>query len=271
MSAVAFTELLEAGVHFGHKTNRWHPKMERYIFGERNGVHIIDLHKTTQKLSVAYDFVRDLAMQGKSILFIGTKRQAQEIVVERARACGAFYVSHHWCGGMLTNFSTIKKGIEKLKKLDAARDDGTHDRLPKKEVFQLEKERERLEQSLGGIKEMSALPAAVFIIDIVREKTAVLEARRLGIPVVAMVDTNCDPDQVDYAIPGNDDALRAIRLITDRMASAVKEGRSLYEKAQSERRAPSQPAPSAALPARGGTSAPTSVEPPAQPSGIKWD
>jgi small subunit ribosomal protein S2 len=240
--------------------------MERYIFGERNGVHIIDLHQTVQKLSVAYDFVRDLTTQGKTVLFVGTKRQAQEIVGERARACGAFYVSHRWCGGMLTNFSTIRKGIEKLKKLEAAREDGTHERLPKKEVFQLEKERERLEQSLGGIKEMSALPAAIFIVDIIRENTAVLEARRLGIPVVAMVDTNCDPDQVDYVIPGNDDALRAIRLVTDRMASAVLEGRGLYEKRD---RRPASPTSSTGTSAAR-TDAPASpVEP--TPSGIKWD
>ncbi len=269
MSAVAFTELLEAGVHFGHKANRWHPKMERYIFGQRNGVHVIDLHQTVQKLSVACDFVRDLAMQGKGVLFVGTKRQAQEIVMERARACGAFYVSHRWCGGMLTNFSTIRKGIEKLKKLEAAREDGTHERLPKKEVFQLEKERERLEQSLGGIKEMSDLPAAVFIVDIIRENTAVLEARRLGIPVVAMVDTNCNPDRVDYVIPGNDDALRAIRLVTDRMAAAVLEGRGLYEKREKRAPLPTSSA-SASVVRTDGSAAPAApVEPP--PSGIKWD
>ncbi len=271
MSAIAFTELLEAGVHFGHKTNRWHPKMGRYIFGARNGVHIIDLHKTAQRLSVACDFVREMAAQGKSVLFVGTKRQAQDIVAEQARACGAFYVSHRWWGGMLTNFSTIKKGIEKLKALEAARNDGTHDRLPKKEVFKLEKERERLEQSLGGIKEMSALPAAVFIVDILREKTAVLEAKRLGIPVVAMVDTNCDPDQVDFAIPGNDDALRSIRLVTDRVAAAILQGRGVYEKVQSERRAPSPaPATSSVSPAIWGDTVPSAPAEPT-PTGVKWD
>jgi small subunit ribosomal protein S2 len=231
-------ELLEAGVHFGHQTNRWNPKMAKYIFGERNDIYIIDLQKTVQKFAEATDFVRDLVAQGETILFVGTKRQAQEIVEAEAKRCGMFYVNHRWLGGMLTNFSTIRKSIEKLKKLESAREDGTYERLPKKEVLKLEKEREHLEWNLGGIKEMRDLPGAIFVIDTMKERTAVLEANRLGVPVIAIVDTNCDPDEIDYVIPGNDDAIRAIRLITGKIADAVLEGRRIREKTQAEKPAP---------------------------------
>lgn len=235
MSVVQMKELLEAGVHFGHQTKRWNPKMAKYIFGERNDIYIIDLQKTVKKFSKAYDFIRDLAARGESLLFVGTKRQAQEIVVEEAKRCNMFYVNSRWLGGMLTNFSTIKKSIEKLKKLETSKADGTYERLPKKEVIKLEKERVQLEKNLGGIKDMRRLPSAIFIIDTIKEKTAVLEANRLGIPVVAIVDTNCDPDEIDYVIPGNDDAIRAIRLITSKIAEAVLEGRRLQEKVQAEK------------------------------------
>jgi len=235
-------ELLDAGVHFGHQTKRWNPKMIRYIFGERNNIYIIDLQKTARKLEVAYNFVRDLTERGDSILFVGTKRQAQEIVTEEAKRCNMFYVDHRWLGGMLTNFSTIKKSIVRLKKLEAAQEDGTYDRLPKKEVIKLEKKRGHLEKNLGGIKQMNALPGAIFVIDTIKEKTAVLEATRLGVPVIAIVDTNCDPDEIDYVIPGNDDAIRSIRLLTSKMADAVLEGQRLREKSVAPA-VPDTPAP----------------------------
>jgi small subunit ribosomal protein S2 len=224
-------ELLDAGVHFGHQTKRWNPKMIRYIFGERNNVYIIDLQKTVKKLNAAYDFVRDLTEKGDSILFVGTKRQAQQIVTDEAKRSNMFYVDHRWLGGMLTNFSTIKKSIVKLKKLEAAGKDGTYERLPKKEVIKLEKKREHLSRNLGGIKQMNALPGALFVIDTIKEKTAVLEANRLGVPVIAIVDTNCNPDEIDYVIPGNDDAIRSIRLLTSKIADAALEGQRLREKA----------------------------------------
>jgi small subunit ribosomal protein S2 len=249
MSDVNLKELLEAGVHFGHQTKRWNPKMAKFIFGERNDIYIIDLSKTVKKFSEAYEFVRRTVSEGESILFVGTKRQAQETIEEEAKRCGMFYVNQRWLGGMLTNFSTIRKSIEKLKRLEAARTDGTYERLPKKEVIKLEKERIQLEKNLGGIKEMNGLPGAIFVIDTPREKTAVLEANRLGIPVVAIVDTNCDPDEVDYVIPGNDDAIRSIRLITSRLADAVFEGRQLQTKgasAQPEQRSESEAVPSTA-------------------------
>jgi len=230
-----FAALLEAGVHFGHRRRRWHPKMAPYLFGERDGVHIIQLKKTLSGIAAARDFLRETVARGGKVLFIGTKRQAQEILSEAAGLCGAFYVTHRWLGGTLTNFTTIRKNIDQLKKLQAAREDGTHARLPKKEVVQMEKERERLDRTLGGIKEMETLPQAVFVIDIVKEKTAVAEARRLGIPVVAVVDSNCDPDQVDYVIPGNDDATRSIRIITEQIASAISEGRALAEEQAARR------------------------------------
>lgn len=235
---VEMRELLEAGVHFGHQTNRWNPKMAKYIFGERNDIYIIDLQKTVKKFAEASDFVRNLVAQGGSLLFVGTKRQAQEIVDAEAKRCGMFYVNHRWLGGMLTNFTTIRKSIEKLKKLEASREDGTYERLPKKEVNQLEKEREHLEWNLGGIKEMRSLPGAIFVIDTIKERTAVLEANRLGIPVIAVVDTNCNPDEIDYVIPGNDDAIRSIRLITSRVADVVLEGRRIQEKSRADKSAP---------------------------------
>ncbi|MFQ5950061.1 MAG: 30S ribosomal protein S2 [Nitrospiria bacterium] len=234
MSVAQMKELLEAGVHFGHQTKRWNPKMIRYIFGERHNVYIIDLQKTVKKLDAACGFVRDLAARGDSVLFVGTKRQAQEIVTEEAKRCKMFYVDHRWLGGMLTNFTTIKKSIQKLKKLEAAGEDGTYDRLPKKEVIKLEKKRGHLEKNLGGIKQMDGLPGALFVIDTIKEKTAVLEANRLGVPVIAIVDTNCDPDEIDYIIPGNDDAIRSIRLLTGKITDAVLEGRQLQEKAAAE-------------------------------------
>jgi small subunit ribosomal protein S2 len=230
MSTVELKELLEAGVHFGHQTKRWNPKMAKFIFGARNDIYIIDLSKTIKKFSEAYAFVRKIVSQGESILFVGTKRQAQEIVEEEAKRCGMFYVNQRWLGGMLTNFSTIKKSIERLKKLESFGADGTYERLPKKEVIKLEKERTQLEKNLGGIKQMGGLPGAIFVIDTHKEKTAVLEANRLGVPVVAIVDTNCDPDEVDYVIPGNDDAIRAVRLITSRIADAALEGKALQSK-----------------------------------------
>jgi small subunit ribosomal protein S2 len=225
MSGVFIKELLEAGVHFGHQKNRWNPKMKKFIFGERNGIYIIDLQKTVKKFQAAYEFVKNTAAEGQTILFAGTKRQAQEIIEEEAKRCGMFYVTQRWLGGMLTNFQTIRKSIERLKKLEAARTDGTFERLPKKEVIKLEKEREYLEKNLGGIKEMNTLPGAIFIVDTRMERTAVLEARRLMIPIVAIVDTNCNPEEISYPIPGNDDALRAIKLITGKIADAVLEGR----------------------------------------------
>ncbi|MFQ5589129.1 MAG: 30S ribosomal protein S2, partial [Nitrospiria bacterium] len=245
MPVIEMEELLEAGVHFGHQTKRWNPKMEKYIFGERNNVYIIDLQKTVKAFTKAYEFVRDLAMEGESVLFVGTKRQAQEIIVEEASRCNMFFVNHRWLGGMLTNFATIKQSIKKLKGLESADKDGTYDRLPKKEVIQLEKTRVQLDRTLGGIKNMRRLPAAMFIIDTIKEKTAVLEARRLGIPVIAIVDTNCNPDEVDYPIPGNDDAVRAIRLITSRIADAAVEGLRLQEKADVPASPPAEAPPKA--------------------------
>jgi len=227
MSTIGMKELLEAGVHFGHQTRRWNPKMKKYIFGERNGVYIIDLQKTVKRFADAYAFVRDTVADGGTILFIGTKRQAQETVEQEAKRCGMFYVNQRWLGGMLTNFQTMRKSVDKLKKLETAQSDGTHERLPKKEVSAMEQERGKLQKILGGIKTMAALPAAVFVIDCKAEHIAVLEANRLGIPVVAIVDTNCDPDEVDYVIPGNDDAIRGLKLITARLADAVIEGRQL--------------------------------------------
>src|SRR6266568_3441153 len=217
-------ELLEAGVHFGHQTRRWNPKMKEYIFGERNGIHIIDLQKTLKLFREASRFVGELSSSGKTLLFIGTKRQAQESVAEEANRCGMFYVNHRWLGGTLTNFATIRKSIARLKKLDEMSETGEYERLPKKEVIGLERERAKLESALVGIKNMDRLPSAVFIIDPKKEKIAVEEAQRLAIPIVAIVDTNCDPTGIDYPIPGNDDAIRSVRLITSRIADAVLEG-----------------------------------------------
>jgi small subunit ribosomal protein S2 len=227
MGAINLRELLEAGVHFGHQTNRWNPKMKKYIFGERNGIYIIDLQKTVKKFGVAYEAIKQTVARGKSILFVGTKRQAQEIIESEAKRCEMFYVNERWLGGMLTNFQTIRKNIERLKKLESAGQDGLYDHLPKKEINKLEKEKVKLLKTLSGIKDMSGLPGMVFVIDLKKERIAVMEARRLGIPVIGIVDTNCDPDDVDYIIPGNDDAIRSIRLITSRVADAAIEGRQL--------------------------------------------
>ncbi|MGI6126067.1 MAG: 30S ribosomal protein S2 [Planifilum sp.] len=225
MAVVSMKQLLEAGVHFGHQTRRWNPKMEKYIFTERNGIYIIDLQKTVKMMEEAYNYVRDLASRGGTLLFVGTKKQAQDAVREEAERCGMFYVNHRWLGGTLTNFQTIRTRIERLHDLKRMEEDGTFDVLPKKEVVLLRKEHARLEKFLGGIKEMKELPDAVFIIDPRKERIAVAEARRLGIPIIAIVDTNCDPDEVDYIIPGNDDAIRAVRLFTSKMADAVLEGK----------------------------------------------
>ena len=225
MAVVSMKQLLEAGVHFGHQTRRWNPKMAPYIFTERNGIYIIDLQKTVVKLEEAYNFVRDLSMEGKSVLFVGTKKQAMESVKDEATRAGAFYVNARWLGGMLTNFTTIRRRIARLKQLRTMEEDGTFDLLPKKEVIKLNLEIEKLEKFLGGIKEMSEMPGALFIVDPRKEKIAVAEAKKLGIPIVAIVDTNCDPDDVDYIIPGNDDAIRAVKLIAGAMADAIIEGK----------------------------------------------
>src|SRR5256885_1598131 len=230
MATLTMKELLEAGVHFGHQTKRWNPKMQKYIFGERNGIYIIDLQKTLKKFREAYGFVRDLAAGGGTVLFIGTKKQAQETVFEEASRCGMFYVNQRWLGGTLTNFATIRKSITRLKKLEEMKETGEFERVPKKEALELDREREKLEKALVGIKAMEQLPSAVFIIDPRKERIAVAEAQRLGIPIVAIVDTNCDPTGIDYAIPGNDDAIRAVRLITSRIADAVNEGRGTLGK-----------------------------------------
>ena len=225
MSVVSMKQLLEAGVHFGHQTRRWNPKMAPYIYMERNGIYIIDLQKTVKKLEEAYGFVRDTAANGGTVLFVGTKKQAQEAVKEEAERVGMYYVNARWLGGMLTNFKTMRTRIARLAQLRKMQEDGTFDMLPKKEVIKLTNEISKLEKYLGGVKEMKKLPSAMFVIDPRKEKNAISEARKLHIPIVAIVDTNCDPDEVDYVIPGNDDAIRAIKLITAAMASAVQEGR----------------------------------------------
>lgn len=225
MAVVSMKQLLEAGVHFGHQTRRWNPKMAPYIFTQRNGIYIIDLQKTVRKIEEAYDFVREVAASGESILFVGTKKQAYDSIYEEATRCGMFYVNERWLGGTLTNFRTIRSRVARLKKIEQMKEDGTYDVLPKKEVLELEKERARLERFLGGIREMDSLPGAMFVVDPRKERIAIAEARKLGIPIVAIVDTNCDPDEVDYVIPGNDDAIRAVRLLTAKMADAVIEAR----------------------------------------------
>jgi small subunit ribosomal protein S2 len=242
MAALTMKELLEAGVHFGHQTKRWNPKMQKFIFGERNGIYIIDLQKTLKKFREAYAYVRDLAADGGIVLFVGTKKQAQESVFEEATRCGMFYVNHRWLGGTLTNFATIRKSISRLKKLDEMSETGEYERLPKKEVIGLERERTKLQSALVGIKNMDRLPSAVFIIDPKKEAIAVEEARRLVIPIVAIVDTNCDPTGIDYPIPGNDDAIRSVRLITSRMADAVIEGAGSLAKTEAEEPAAEAPA-----------------------------
>ena len=225
MAVISMKSLLEAGVHFGHQTRRWNPKMAKYIFTERNGIYIIDLQKTVRKVDEAYDFLRSVAEEGKSVLFVGTKKQAQDAVKEEAIRSGQYYVNERWLGGMMTNFQTIQKRINRLKELETMEQDGTFDLLTKKEVLQLRHEMSRLEKNLSGIKEMKKIPGALFIIDPRKERIAVAEARKLGIPIVAIVDTNCDPDEIDYVIPGNDDAIRAVKLLTSKMADAILEGR----------------------------------------------
>ena len=224
MAVISMKQLLEAGVHFGHQTRRWNPKMAKYIFTERNGIYIIDLQKTVKKIDDAYMFIRSVAEEGKTVLFVGTKKQAQEAVKEEAIRAGQYFVNERWLGGMLTNFQTIQKRIRRLKDLEAMQADGTFEVLTKKEVMQLKHEMARLEKYLGGIKEMNKIPGALFVVDPRKERIAVAEARKLNIPIVAIVDTNCDPDEIDYVIPGNDDAIRAVKLLTARMADAIIEG-----------------------------------------------
>ena len=225
MSVISMKQLLEAGVHFGHQTRRWNPKMAEYIFAERNGIYIIDLQKTVKYLETAYNFVRDLSMEGKTVLFVGTKKQAQDSIKEEAIRCDMPFVNARWLGGMMTNFTTIKLRIKRLNQLRKMEEDGTFELLPKKEVIKLKLEIEKLEKFLGGIQDMKQLPGALFIVDPRKERIAVAEAKKLGMPIVAIVDTNCDPDEIDYVIPGNDDAIRAVKLIASAMASAVIEGR----------------------------------------------
>ena len=234
MAVVSMKQLLEAGVHFGHQTRRWNPKMAKYIFTERNGIYIIDLQKTVKKLDEAYNFVRDVAAEGGDILFVGTKKQAQESVREEALRCGMHYVNARWLGGMMTNFRTIRRRIDRMEQINKMREDGTFEMLPKKEVAKLELELEKLEKFLGGVKTMDTLPKAMFIVDPRKERIAVSEAMKLNIPIVAIVDTNCDPDEIDYVIPGNDDAIRAVKLIAGAMADAVLEGRQGTQDAPEE-------------------------------------
>lgn len=235
MSVISMKQLLEAGVHFGHQTRRWNPKMAKYIFTERNGIYIIDLQKTVKKIEEAYNFIKEVSASGKPVLFVGTKKQAQDSVKDEANRCGMYFVNHRWLGGMLTNHKTIKKRIERLNQIKAMEEDGTFNALTKKEVIKLKAEQEKLEKFLGGIKEMKGMPGAIFIVDPRKERIAVKEARILGIPVVGIVDTNCDPDEVDYVIPANDDAIRAVKLLTSKMAEAVIEanqGEQMEEKSQ---------------------------------------
>ncbi len=234
MAAISMKQLLEAGVHFGHQTRRWNPKMAKYIFTERNGIYIIDLQKTVRKVDEAYNFMRDSAMEGKNVLFVGTKKQAQESIESEAKRCNMFYVSNRWLGGMLTNFTTIRKRVDRLNEIDEMEKNGQFEVLPKKEVIKLQHEREKLENNLGGIRNMKNLPGLLFVVDPRKEHLAVDEARKLGIPIVAIADTNCDPDLIDYPIPGNDDAIRAVKLISSKMADAVLEGREGYQEVAEE-------------------------------------
>jgi small subunit ribosomal protein S2 len=229
MSYVTMKELLEAGVHFGHQTRRWNPKMQPYIFGARNGIHIIDLQKTVQFFKTAYQFVVDKVADGGNLLFVGTKKQAMDAIAEEAKRCGMFYVNHRWLGGMLTNYVTISRSIDRLKNFEAMKEDGSIKRFPKKEILVMEKKAAKLERALGGIKNMGGLPDLIFVVDPRKESIAVQEARKMHIPIVAIVDSNCDPTEIDYPIPGNDDAIRAIRLLTSRIASACAEGKQLRE------------------------------------------
>ena len=242
MAVVSMKQLLEAGVHFGHQTRRWNPKMAPYIYTERNGIYIIDLQKTVKKLEEAYAFVRDLSANGGNVLFVGTKKQAQDAIKEEATRCGQYYVNARWLGGMMTNFKTMRTRIDRLAQLRKMEEDGTFAMLPKKEVIKHQAEIEKLEKYLGGVKEMKKLPAALFIVDPRKERNAIAEARKLNIPIVAIVDTNCDPDEIDYVIPGNDDAIRAIRLIASTMANAVTEGRQGEDAAEAPAEAPAETA-----------------------------
>ena len=232
MAVISMKQLLEAGVHFGHQTRRWNPKMAPYIFTERNGIYIIDLQKTVRKVDEAYNFIRDTAMAGKTVLFVGTKKQAQESIESEAKRCNMYYVNNRWLGGMLTNFKTIQTRIKRLNDIDKMEATGQFDVLPKKEVIQLKAEREKLEMNIGGIREMKKLPGAMFVVDPRKEHIAVTEARILNIPIVAIVDTNCDPDEIDYVIPGNDDAIRAVKLIAGKMADAILEGKQGEQSAE---------------------------------------
>jgi small subunit ribosomal protein S2 len=240
LPGIAIKDLLAAGVHFGHQTKRWNPKMKEFIFGERNGIYIIDLNKTARKFRDAEEFVTNLAAEGKTVLFVGTKRQAQDVISEEAQRCGMFYVNQRWLGGLLTNFMTIQRSLARLRELEAMAVDGRYETLSKKEIAGIEKEKKKLQKNLDGIRSMSRLPDAVFVVDTRKEKIAVDEARKLKIPVIGVVDTNCDPDEVDYVIPGNDDALRAIRLFASRVADAVLAGRGMRESAQAESEAGSE-------------------------------
>jgi small subunit ribosomal protein S2 len=234
LSGIALKDLLEAGVHFGHQTKRWNPKMKQYIFGERNGIYIIDLGKTAKLFREAEQFASNLAAEGRTILFVGTKRQAQDAIAEEAQRCGMYYVNQRWLGGLLTNFTTIQRSLARLRDLEAMESDGRYETLSKKEISQLEKEKRKLQKNLEGIRHMTRLPDALFVVDTRKEKIAVDEARKLKIPVIGIVDTNCDPDEVDYVIPGNDDALRAIRLFASKIADAIVAGRGIRESAQAE-------------------------------------
>ncbi|HJO39294.1 MAG: 30S ribosomal protein S2 [Vicinamibacterales bacterium] len=259
MSAIALKELLEAGVHFGHQTRRWNPKMKEYIFGERNGIYIIDLSKTAKLFGEAQQFASSLASEGRTILFVGTKRQAQDAVIEEAKRCGMFFVNQRWLGGLLTNFTTIQRSIARLRDLEAMVEDGRYETLSKKEIARFEKEKRKLHKNLDGIRKMSRLPDAVFVVDTRKEKIAVDEARKLKIPVIGIVDTNCDPDDVDYVIPGNDDALRAIRLFLAKTADAVISGRTQRESAQAERAKAELDAAAARAPAPAASPAPATT------------
>ncbi len=252
MAVISMKQLLEAGVHFGHQTRRWNPKMAQYIFTERNGIYIIDLQKTVKKIDEAYMFVRNISMEGKTVLFVGTKKQAQESIEQEAKRCNMFYVSNRWLGGMLTNFKTIRTRIDRLNQIDKMEQNGQFDVLPKKEFIKLIHEREKLETNLGGIREMKKLPGALFVVDPRKEHIAVTEARILGIPIVGIVDTNCDPDEIDYVIPGNDDAIRAVKLIAGKLADAVLEGK---QGEQNEAEAEEAPAEAEEKPAEEATEA----------------
>lgn len=226
MAVISMKQLLESGVHFGHQTKRWHPKMSLYIYGDRNGIHIINLQKTVKKVEESYNFVKELTSQGGTILFVGTKKQAQEVIEEEAKRCKMFYVNQRWLGGLLTNFFTIKKRVARLKELEETKEKGIFDNLPKKEAKALEKEYQKISKLLGGVKEMATLPSALFLVDLKKERNAMLEGRKLNIPIIAIVDTNCDPEEADYVIPGNDDAIKSIKLITEKIADAVIDGQS---------------------------------------------